>query len=372
MRFAVLALLIAGCSGTSDPATDADAGPSTDGLADAGVDRGRGSSDTAADAQGSLGSQPRADGGAGCSGSALAVGDTTRTLTVGTLTRTYHLHVPAGLPPGQPAPLLLAFHGGGHTAQGYEDFAHLKAKADEAKFVLVQPEGVGAIGPTADGIAEVWNAGNCCLEASTLKKNVDDVGFTRAILADVKGVTCIDPKRIFSTGFSNGGMFSYRLACELSDQIAAIASVGGGSGATNNDVTPPAPLFACKPSRKMPVLEIHGTEDACYPIDGGLGSLSGVTFEPVHTTIDGWVARNGCGQTSTRAYTNGAAKCQRYDCPAPGDVTFCTIEGAGHYWPGGDDWPGSEFLCGLNQGVRSADVHGNDFIWDYFKAHPMP
>jgi polyhydroxybutyrate depolymerase len=299
---------------------------------------------------------------------AIAPGDTHRSLVVGGATRDYYVHVPSSAPPGAAAPLVLAFHGGGDTAMGFEGFVHLRGEADAAGFVLVEPEGTGALGPSTQGRADTWNAGNCC--AASSETGVDDVAFVRAVLDDLEQATCIDTARVYATGFSNGGMLAHRLACELSDRIAAIAAVSGGLGATDLDVTPPATLFACRPTRPVPVLHVHGTGDACYPFEGGEGPVAGVTFEAVPTTIEGWLSREGCGQSTTTTLANGIARCTAYDCPPPGAVTLCTLQGGGHYWPGGGDWLGSETLCGPHQGVRSADLDANDVIWTWFAQHP--
>jgi polyhydroxybutyrate depolymerase len=149
--------------------------------------------------------------------------------------------------------------------------------------------------------------------------------------------------------------------------------VSGGLGDMNLDKTPAEVLYPCNPGRQVPVLHIHGTQDACYPFDGGWGPLSLVTFESVPVTIQDWVTRNGCSTSPpTTVLTNGAATCQLYPCPHAGEVEFCTIDGGGHYWPGGDDWAGSEVFCGANQGARSADIIANDAFWSWFTAHPMP
>ena len=76
-----------------------------------------------------------------------------------------------------------------------------------------------------------WNGGNCCGYAS--ENNVDDVGFTRAVLDDLAKVANVDAKRVFATGMSNGGILCYRLASEFSDRIAAIAPVCGTDGHGN-------------------------------------------------------------------------------------------------------------------------------------------
>ncbi len=316
-----------------------------------------------------------------CPSTTLAAGDYEQSLNSEAGVRTFQIHVPPGLDPSKPAPLVFAFHGGGENAWQFEGFTHIHDKSDSSGFVLIEADGTPALGPSAlppaspdSGVVlEVFNAGNCCEYAAQTSGNVDDVGFVSAMIDSVESQICIDPKRVFSTGFSNGGMLSHRLACQLADRIASIVAVSGGSGQTDYDKMPSETLFPCNPGRPVPVLHIHGTQDACYPFDGGWGPLSLVTFQPVVVTIQDWLTRNGCSTGSpTTVLTNGAATCNMYPCPEAGAVELCTIDGGGHYWPGGDDWAGSEIFCGSGQGVRSADLIANDAFWTWFVQHPMP
>ncbi|MGH7439987.1 MAG: alpha/beta hydrolase family esterase, partial [Polyangiaceae bacterium] len=280
-----------------------------------------------------------------CGGPFLAPGDYVRTMSTDAGVRTYYVHVPLGAVGPGPAPLVLAFHGGGMTVYGdgglgFELFAHVRAKSDASGFVLVEPEGTPALPLTQPGTLDVFNAGNCCEQAEQKNSNIDDVGFASAIIDAMGRETCIDTKRVFATGLSNGAMLSHRLACQLSDKIAAIAAVSGGLGNTDYDTLPsPTALFPCTPTRPVPILHIHGTQDACYPFDGGWGPLSLLTFESVPVTIASWVTRNGCDAAAppTRVFDNGAASCFLYGCPKNAEVELCTIDGGGHYWPGGDD-----------------------------------
>jgi polyhydroxybutyrate depolymerase len=313
-----------------------------------------------------------------CGETFLAPGDYTRTLTIDGGARTYYVHIPPGAVGPGAAPLVFALHGGGMTVYGdgglgFELFAHVRAKSDTAGFVLIEPEGTPALPLSQPGVLDVFNAGNCCEEAEQKNSNIDDVGFVSAMIDAISLETCIDPKRVFATGLSNGAMLSHRLACQLSDRIAAIAAVSGGMGNRDLDTLPsPTTLFECNPTRPVPILHIHGTQDACYPFDGGWGPLSLLTFEAVPVTIADWVTRNGCSAGEpTKVFTNGAASCFLYPCPDAGQVELCEIDGGGHYWPGGDDWAGSEFLCGSNQGVRSSDIIANDAMWSWFQTHPM-
>ena len=173
-----------------------------------------------------------------------AAGDEKHSINVDGLTRNYLLHVPDDLPQGKPAPLVLVFHGGGGHDWNMPGFTHFDDLADQENFVVAYPD--ASIGH--------WNDSR---DLST----ADDVGFTRALIADVSRSHSINAHRIYATGISNGGFFSNRLACDLSDKIAAIASVAA---------TMPKPLVAeCKPSRPISVLYIQGTEDPLVAINGG-------------------------------------------------------------------------------------------------------
>src|SRR4029077_11358983 len=108
---------------------------------------------------------------------------------------------------------VLAFHGGGSNAEQMVHFCGMNEKADQADFIVVYPNGSGRLDR-----ALTWNGGNCCGYA--MLNNVDDVSFVRALLSDLERVVAIDPKRVYATGISNGGIMAYRLASELSDRIA--------------------------------------------------------------------------------------------------------------------------------------------------------
>jgi polyhydroxybutyrate depolymerase len=150
----------------------------------------------------------------------LGPGDHTRTLTVGDLKRTYLVHIPPRYDPKKATPVVLAFHGGGANADNMVVFSGLNKKSDDAGFIVVYPSGTGRLEKLL-----TFNGGNCCGYATTNK--IDDVMFTRKLLDDLAESANIDPRRVFATGMSNGGIMSYLLASELSDRIAAIAPVGG-------------------------------------------------------------------------------------------------------------------------------------------------
>lgn len=246
--------------------------------------------------------------------------------------RSYRLHVPPGYDPAAPTPLVVNLHGLSSNAWQEELFCEMNSTADAHGFVVMYP----------DGHLNSWNAGLCCGTAATL--GVDDVGFLRAAVADAAGRLCIDPRRIFATGMSNGGYMAHRLACEASDLFAAAAPVSGGMG-----------LLDCAPPRPVPVLAFHGTADSIVRYDLG------------HTAYLGWAGRNGCGDTLTRT-PYGDSYCETYtDCDSGVEVGFCSLDGMGHCWPGG-----SRSLCLAYLGPYCDDVDANETMWEFFQRHPLP
>ena len=285
----------------------------------------------------------------------LTPGDHDRTVEVTQLKRKYHVHVPPSYDGKKAMPVVLAFHGGGSNAGQMVVFSGLNEKANEAGFIVVYPSGSGRL----DRVL-TWNGGNCCGYA--MNNKIDDVAFVRALLDDLATVVKIDPKRVYATGISNGGIISYFLASELSDRIAAIAPVGGPMGTKT-----------CDPARPVSVIHFHGTDDNFAPYKGGRGakSLTQTQFYSVDHSIKAWVKANGCpdtprveklpdkvddGMTVTRT-TYGPGK-------DGAEVVLITINGGGHTWPGRE--PVARFL-----GPSTKDISANDLMWEFFQRHPM-
>lgn len=267
--------------------------------------------------------------------------DQTLTLTFGGVSRTVDVHVPKNYDPKKPSALVLDFHCYGGDEKQEQGLTHINEKADAAGFVSVHARGTGGL--------LSWNAGACCGDAKTT--GVDDVGFVRAMLDVLDATLCLDPKRIFATGFSNGGFLSYRLACELADRVAAVAPVASVLGITS-----------CAPKRPVPVMHFHGTSDPLVPW-GGDPSLG---YPSVLDTHAGWAKRNGCGSTTKEIYRKGDTHCDTYDgCPAGVAVTLCTVDGGGHTWPGGFA------ALGPGNGKMTTDISATDAMWDFFVTHPM-
>ncbi len=275
---------------------------------------------------------------------AVKPGDYNESLVSGNRTRTYILHVPPAYNGQQAMPLVLFLHGAGGNAEKMVGLTGMSDKADEAGFIVVYPNGTGLLN---DKLLLTWNCGFCCGYA--LDNNIDDVGFIRSLIEKLQDELNVDKARIFITGFSNGGMMTYRLGCELSDIVAAIAPVSGSMG--DWETASPSPVS---------VIIFHGTADPIVPYNGGLSTIAPLTpgrvDKPVSYAVNFWVVHNGCSTAYTRD-TNGILVKDSYSGGRDGsEVILYTITGGQHAWPGSDN---------ISRGISATDL-----IWDFFAAHP--
>lgn len=276
--------------------------------------------------------------------------DTTRTINFGGMERTYILHVPPSYD-GKPVPLVMVFHGGGGNAENAVKMTNFNAFSDNKGFIVAYPSGTGRL---EDKIL-TWNSGTCCGFAQA--NNVDDVGFVRTMIADIQTIAAIDSKRIYATGMSNGGIISYRLACEASDLIAAIGSVSG-----TQNITP------CNPQSPISVIDFHGTADQHLPYNGGIGdkSLAGTDFVSVQDSIQFWVKEDQCSSTpATQKYAD-IQQDTYSNCANGTTVELYTIINGLHAWPGSDGpgWIGGD--------LPTQSISATQLIWDFFASHPKP
>ncbi|MBV8502078.1 MAG: prolyl oligopeptidase family serine peptidase [Paucibacter sp.] len=289
-------------------------------------------------------------------GAALAAGDHAFTLEHDGLTRRYLLHVPRSYTDSRPAPLLMALHGGGGNARFQADDAHygLITASEKFGFIAVFPNGIS---PLPRGGLASWNAGTCCAQARD--RNIDDVGFLRAVVADVSRRLAVDPARVYATGMSNGGMMAQRLACEAADVFRAIAPVAG----TDN-------TLSCTPSRPVAVIEFHARDDDHVLFAGGAGpkafkdSSKVAPFTGVEETISRWVKRNQCTAPPRVVLDKPGARCIRHGgCSEGAVVELCVTDEGGHSWPGG----------GATRIVKtrpSSALSADELMWEFFAGLP--
>ena len=249
-------------------------------------------------------------------------------------------------------PLVVALHGGGgHAAYMSDDERYgLSRMAESAGFLVAYPNGYSKL---PGGKFATWNAGGCCGDARD--RNIDDVGFLREVVATVKARFHVDARRVFAIGMSNGGMMSYRLACEASDVFRAVGSVAG------TDAVPD-----CHPTQPVAVLHIHAKNDDHVLFDGGAGQgafrdpSKVMTFPSVPETVSRWVRRGQCSPTPKRVLQVAGAYCERYDgCAGHSAVQLCVTQDGGHSWPGADK-------TRHGKASPSQALSANDVLWDFF------
>ena len=292
--------------------------------------------------------------------------------------REYLLHLPPAYDGATALPVVLAFHGGGGKKEGVnrsscpggdeEDEGCLNAVADREGFIVVYPDGVDAPGVKHRS----WNAGGGedgwrCVGGQACEEGSDDVAYVDALLAELERALWVDEDRVFATGISNGAAMSHRLACERSEVFAAIAPIAGANQAQA--------VPGCEPSRPVPVLHMHGTEDPCWGWDGTIseplcaGAGEGA-FMDVETSMEGWRERNGCRSSTETARADkdpddGTTVVEVVGTACAADTVLLRIEGGGHTWP--DGW---QYLGESRIGRVSHELNGNEELWRFFEEHP--
>ena len=288
----------------------------------------------------------------------LAAGDHLRHLTVDGRRRSYLVHVPPSYDPARPTPVVVAFHGALMNCFGMAQFSGLSGKADAAGFVVVYPNGLG-YGRTA----LFFNASVAAPKPGDTSGPPNDVKFTAAVLDDVATVVTVDPRRVFATGMSNGGMMAHRVAAELADRIAAAAPVAGTLA-----------LPAIHPARPVPIMMFHGTADGIVPYAGpGAWSPATMQFQSVADTVKAWRDADGCppGDGTTVRTPDAAGDGTTIDTTTyaggrqGSEVVLVKVRGGGHTWPG---VPANYLFIG----VTTVNANADDLMWDFFCRHPMP
>jgi polyhydroxybutyrate depolymerase len=263
---------------------------------------------------GESGSSNAGNGNAGMNGAAgtgsttcpanvtVKAGDNNETLMVGTLPRSYLVHAPPGYTGKTAVPVVFDFHGLSGNGAQQKSLSRWDRLGDSEGFIVVYP----------DGIDKAWNAGLCCSD----DKTIDDVAFVRAIISALHTDACIDAKRIYATGCSNGGGMSYKLACEAADVIAGVAPV-------DFDCVDGTACALCKPARPITEVQFRGTSDQLVAYEGN-GAFMGAK-----KNFELWGGLNLCTGTPSALSSNAA--CQAYPtCGGSTETVLCTVQGGTH------------------------------------------
>jgi polyhydroxybutyrate depolymerase len=260
-------------------------------------------------------------------------GNNTLSIHSGGLSRTLIVHLAPSYG-NQPQALVINYHGYNNTAQRTAQRTNMGAVADRTGFILVFPQGVD--NPPS------WNAG---IGAFGPTGDADDVQFTRDLISYFEHNYCVDAHRIYVTGYSLGGGMAYRIACALSDQIAAFATVAGAFYRIPG---------GCNLSRPVPLLEIHGQADQFAPYNGN----SYMGMAAVQTYLDFWLAHDKCNPTNRIIFQKADVTGTEWPHCANGTVIQ-------HYRisDGGHTWPGSNPTLGI--GYNSHTIDANVVIWNF-------
>jgi polyhydroxybutyrate depolymerase len=274
-------------------------------------------------------------------------------------TRTAVVHVPSEATGTEPLPVVLSFHGGGELAENRPEVDRFMTLGYQNGFVSVYPQGlVGDAGPVS-GVTG-WD-----IEATA----VDEPAFVAALLDELGTQVCIDESRVYAAGNSNGGAMALLLACELSDRIAAVASVEGAvlePGCTGD----PSPV---------PTIAFHGLDDTIVPYAGSTSSGGG--FPPVLDVMAARAAINGCTGDPTVETVSPTVERRTWNgCTAP--VVLYTLNNHGHAWPGHPLPVSQEDLASFippsmsgamtadefaaNMLLTNNDIDASELIWEFF------
>ena len=304
-----VALLATGCR--TAPVVAADDGPAHDsaahgGAAADGAQQGRAGQARVVAAPGDSAAPPRR--------SALAGQQQVVTVTVGGVERVAQVHFPSALAADVPVPVLYLFHGLGDSNEGFAASLSAQQIADRFPTVVVVPQGLENPG---DG-ARSWNAGACCAFGDPER---DDLAFFDALHAEVLELLPIDTARVFAGGFSNGGFFSERLACERSAVLTGALNVGGAE---------PYDLASCEPEGGVRIVRVHGTGDTRVPFTGG--AWRGNEILSFDGSFARWHRVLSCSRSPELTY-HGRATCRTVDDCRGGAMRYCRVDGLGHSWP---------------------------------------
>jgi len=258
------------------------------------------------------------------------------------LLRIYHLHIPSGYQANQAQALLLDFHGHDSNGTLQERYTGFSELADQDHFIVVYPQGTR--GPDNE---TGWASGG------PKDPTIDDVLFVSDLLNHLQATFCIDPRRIYATGISNGGGMVGLLACKLSGRLAAFAPVAGSFYPISGE---------CQPSRPTPLLEFHGTADPVVPYEGN----SHIDLPPIPRWLQEWAKRDGCMNTPIIFFQKAGVTGENWRmCRGNTAIVHYRINGGGHTWPGAT-------IDKTKYGATTHTIDATTLICQFFATHPLP
>jgi polyhydroxybutyrate depolymerase len=267
-----------------------------------------------------------------------------RTIKINGINRIYRLYVPDAYTGAKRVPLLFNLHGKTSSAQEQEQYGNFRPIADAENFILVHPQGM----PDNSGV-NTWNVNDS-------EFNPSDIDFISNLIDKLSTEFNINTNRVYLAGLSFGGTMSYKLACELSEKITAIACVSGAMNFNQKSL--------CNPTHIMPVMQIQGTEDPIIPFDGNSNFMS------MSQIVQYWSNVNDCNVSAPEVTSipnvvttdQSTAKKNKYKNGNYGLVELYKVIGGGH------SWPGSPYYID----VTNEDFSASEVIWDFLKQFRLP
>ena len=275
---------------------------------------------------------------------AQSVEQVRRKIDVHGVEREYLLLVPTSASEA-PRALVFNFHGSGGTPERQLATSGFDRVAGEHGFLAVLPQGAY----TNSRSSRSWNAD---LDPA----GVDDVALVRAIIEDVRRDYRVDPTQVYSTGFSGGARMTSMLACQLSDELAAVAPVAGIQFSEQ-----------CRPSRALPVLTFHGKADRVNHYVPNEDSAP-YWVSSVEESVRHWVEADQCNSAmpQERRLTSTVTHRVWDGCANGANVEFYLIDDGGHTWPGSALVASSE-----RSGATNQELDASELIWQFFSRHRL-
>lgn len=259
--------------------------------------------------------------------------------------RNFDIHLPPVWAPGEKLPLVFNLHYLGGDARDQDTLTDFNTIADTAGFILCHPWGQGTN----------WNAGFNV----PYSIGADDVGFISALIDTINALYNIDLGRVYAVGMGQGGFMAQRLACELDDRMAAVASVGGALSDSS--------MYFCSNTRPVPIMLVNGTADSVINYFNGSPGF----WQPIDSLVDFWINRNQCTVPATftalpdLVSEGSTINAYQYTCGPQSELLLYQVNNGGFAWPGAtDSLP--------NSGIINQDINCSDEVWKFFLRFRLP
>ncbi|MBA3945089.1 MAG: hypothetical protein H0X37_11070 [Herpetosiphonaceae bacterium] len=268
-------------------------------------------------------------------------GLTDYTIQVGSYQRTYHVHLPVSYTGTTALPLVVALHASKDNGPNMSGLTHFNTVADTYGVIAAYP----------DALKGVWNMDGTAPQ--------DDFAFISAMIQQLRSSFAVNAHQIYAMGFSEGGQMTEELGCNLSSQLAGIASVSGHMSST----------YACPVAHPMPYLTFHGTADTIWSYTGWAGLRDGKHLMGATDAQNKWASLASCTAPATTTnmpntvLTDGTTEQLRAigGCASGVQTQLYTITNGGHTWPGGQLLPWF--------GLTSLDIDASTLIWQFFAQY---